>query len=94
MMIAIPEEEWTFFQTMGLDAFTRTLQQLAGNINLDKFKKHKRGPKKKMPKRTYDKKTSCFNIQAPHEMSHLEMAGSPALINQLSFSLSRRSFFT
>ena len=56
MMIAIPEEEWTFFQTMGLDAFTRTLQQLAGNINLEKFKKHKRGPKKKMPKRTYDKK--------------------------------------
>ena len=56
MMIAIPEEEWTFFQTMGLGAFTRTLQQLAGNINLEKFKKHKRGPKKKMPKRTYDKK--------------------------------------
>jgi hypothetical protein len=56
MMIAIPEEEWTFFQTMGLDAFTRTLQQLAGNIDLEKFKKHKRGPKKKMPKRTYDKK--------------------------------------
>lgn len=56
MMIAIPEEEWTFFQTMGLGAFTRTLQQLAGNIDLEKFKKHKRGPKKKMPKRTYDKK--------------------------------------
>ena len=56
MMIAIPEEEWTFFQTMALGAFTRTLQQLAGNIDLEKFKKHKRGPKKKIPKRTYDKK--------------------------------------
>ena len=56
MMIAIPEEEWTFFQTMNLDLFARTLQQLAGKINLAKYKKHKRGPKKKMPKRTYDKK--------------------------------------
>ena len=55
MMIAIPEEEWTFFQTMNLDLFARTLQQLAGKINLAKYKKHKRGPKKKMPKRTYDK---------------------------------------
>ncbi len=55
MMIAIPEDEWTFFQTMSLDAFTQTLQQLASKINLAKFKKHKRGPKKKMPKRTYNK---------------------------------------
>lgn len=56
MMIAIPEEEWTFFQTMSLDVFARTLQQLASKVNLAKYKKHKRGPKKKMPKRTYDKK--------------------------------------
>jgi hypothetical protein len=55
-MIVIPEEEWTFFRTISLDAFSQTLQQLAGNINLAKYKKHKRVPKKKMPKRTYDKK--------------------------------------
>ena len=56
MMIAIPEEEWTFFQTMSLNVFTRTLQQLTSKVNLAKFKKHKRGPKKMKPKRTYDTK--------------------------------------
>ena len=66
MMIAIPEEEWTFFQTMSLNVFTRTLQQLASKVNLAKFKKHKRGPKKIKPKRTYDTKMPHVgNIQAP-----------------------------
>jgi hypothetical protein len=52
MMISIPEEEWVIFQTMSAQTFTRTLQQLADKVNLAKFKKHKRGPKKPMPKRT------------------------------------------
>ena len=54
MMIAVPEEEWSIFQAMSLEAFIRTLQQLANKVNLAKFKKHKRGPKKSQPKRNRD----------------------------------------
>lgn len=54
MMIAIPEEEWTIFQTMSGEAFTRILQQLANKVNLAKFKKHKRGPKKTKSKPSHD----------------------------------------
>ena len=52
MMIAVPEQKWSVFQTMSMEAFTRTLLQLANKVNLAKFKKHKRGPKKPQPKRS------------------------------------------
>jgi hypothetical protein len=52
MMISIPEPEWVIFQEMSAQTFARTLQQLAHKVNLAKFKKHKRGPKKPKPKRT------------------------------------------
>ena len=52
MMISIPDEHWVIFQQMSAQTFTRTLQQLADKVNLAKFKKHKRGPKKPKPKRT------------------------------------------
>jgi len=52
LMIAIPEEQWSTFQQMSTETFARTLQQLANKVNLAKFKKHKRGPKKPSPKRT------------------------------------------
>ena len=54
MMIAVPEEEWSIFQAMSMEAFTRALQQLANQVNLAKFKKHERGPKKSQPKRNRD----------------------------------------
>jgi hypothetical protein len=59
MMISIPEEEWVIFQRMSAQTFTRTLHKLADKVNLAKFKKHKRGPKKPMPKRTH-------NANQPH----------------------------
>jgi Transposase DDE domain len=46
MMIAIPEKEWTIFQRMSTGAFVHTLCELANKVNLAKFKKHRRGPKK------------------------------------------------
>ena len=46
MTIAIPEDEWCVFQKMSTSRFIQTLQQLAGKVNLAKFRKHKRGPKK------------------------------------------------
>jgi hypothetical protein len=54
MMIAVPEQKWSIFQTMSMEAFTHTLLQLANKVNLAKFKKHKRGPKKPQPKRSRD----------------------------------------
>jgi hypothetical protein len=56
MMIAVPEEEWQIFQSMSPGAFAHTLQQLANKVNLAKFKKHKRGPKKPRAKPPYDPK--------------------------------------
>jgi Transposase DDE domain len=54
MMIAVPEEEWTVFHSMSTATFTKTLHLLANQVNLAKFKKHKRGPKKPKAKPTHD----------------------------------------
>jgi hypothetical protein len=54
MMIAVPEEEWHIFQSMSTATFVHTLQQLANKVNLAKFKKHKRGPKKPRAKPSHD----------------------------------------
>ena len=52
MMIAVPQEQWAIFQQMSAQSFARTLQQLANKVNLAKFQKHKRGPKKPRQKPT------------------------------------------
>ena len=54
MMIAVPEAEWYIFQSMSTGTFAHTWQQHANKVNLAKFKKHKRGPKKPKTKPTYD----------------------------------------
>ena len=46
MMIAIPDQEWIVFQTMTTSEIAEILNQLAKNVDLFKFKKSKRGPKK------------------------------------------------
>jgi IS4 transposase len=56
MMIAIPEPHWRIFSRMSTQEFADTLQHLASQVNLRRFKKHPRGPKKPQPKRTFDKK--------------------------------------
>jgi hypothetical protein len=56
MMIALPEHEWRLFREMSTERFIQTLQQLARNVDLAKFRKHKRGPKKPTPKRTQNSK--------------------------------------
>jgi hypothetical protein len=55
MHVAIESQEWGVFQALTVKAFADVLVQLANNINLDKYKKHKRGPKKKQPPRISDK---------------------------------------
>lgn len=51
MMVAIPVEEWEHFQTMTTVLFAQILLQMAANVNLKKFKKSRRGPKKPKTKR-------------------------------------------
>ena len=55
MMIAIPAKHWRIFETMGNREFAKVLRMLASNVNLAKYKKHPRGPKKPPQKRTHRK---------------------------------------
>ena len=67
MMIAIPQKHWQIFGRMTHREFADTLQVLASKVNLQRFKKHPRGPKKAQPRRTYDKKhphVSTFRLIA------------------------------
>jgi hypothetical protein len=52
MMMAVPARHWRRFREMEDTEFVRVLRQLATNIDLAKFQKHPRGPKKPRPKRT------------------------------------------
>lgn len=51
MEVAIPPEEWEVFRTLSFAAFINTLVTLASNVDLEKYTKSKRGPKKKPPAR-------------------------------------------
>jgi len=51
MMIAIPSRRWVVFREMEDVPFARVLKQLAANIDLAKFQKHPRGPKRPPPKK-------------------------------------------
>jgi IS4 transposase len=51
MMIAIPSGRWSVFCKMDDIQFAKVLKQLAANIDLARFRKHRRGPKKPPPKK-------------------------------------------
>lgn len=51
MMIALPDKEWVVFQTMAVCELVEILLQLAANVDLSKFTKSGRGPKKPPGKR-------------------------------------------
>jgi len=55
MMIAIPEKHWQVFSRMKAKDFAEVLLDLASKVNLRRYKKHPRGPKKPRPRRTHDK---------------------------------------
>jgi Transposase DDE domain len=56
MMIAIPAEEWLVFGTLTVAGWGSVLRELASRVQLDKFRKHPRGPKKPRPKRQSDRR--------------------------------------
>ena len=49
MMVAIPPEEWVPLGTMSLTKFVSLLKSLAEHVDLARYCKHKRGPKKPRP---------------------------------------------
>ena len=53
MMISIPAKEWRVFRQMSASQLARVLKDLAANVDLQKYKKHGRGPKKPPPDRIY-----------------------------------------
>lgn len=55
MTVAILPEEWEIFQTMTSRAFIAVFLRLAGNVKLEKYKKHRRGLKKAAPPKTKSK---------------------------------------
>lgn len=56
MMIAIGLQPWSVFRTMPTNEFAAMLVELAKRINTGKYTKHKRGPKKKPPKKISGKR--------------------------------------
>ena len=52
MQVAIPAAQWRTFAMQSDEDFATTLRELASQMNLERYKKHKRGPKKKPPKKT------------------------------------------
>jgi hypothetical protein len=53
MMIAIPAAEWKVFSQATISQLAQLLIDLAQKVDLQKYKKHPRGPKKPPPKRKY-----------------------------------------
>lgn len=51
MMVQIPAPHWNVFAVMTIAQFAKLLLTLAGKIDLSRYPKSKRGPKKKPPKR-------------------------------------------
>ena len=54
MMIAIPPEQWAIFRQWTIPQLVPMRLQLADKVDLRRFKKHPRGPKKLAPKREKD----------------------------------------
>jgi hypothetical protein len=52
MMIAVPAPHWAIFRNMTDAKFAQVLKDIASHLNLSKYRKHARGPKKPPPKKT------------------------------------------
>ena len=52
MMVAIPAPYWAFFRELSVRDFADVLHELASAVQLARYQKHPRGPKKKPPERT------------------------------------------
>jgi len=51
MMVALPPPRWALFRGMGPESFAAALKEIAAHVDLSRYRKSKRGPKKPPPKR-------------------------------------------
>lgn len=51
MMVCIPLEHWSVFRDVSEATLAEWLTEVAGTINLSRYQKHRRGPKKKPPEK-------------------------------------------
>jgi IS4 transposase len=52
MMIAVPPASWDVFARMPLAEFAKALKQIATKVDLERYRKSRRGPKKPPPKKS------------------------------------------
>ena len=52
MMIALPATRWTVFSRMGTPEFAKTLKEIAVHVDLERYRKSPRGPKKPAPQKS------------------------------------------
>ena len=52
MMTAIPAPHWALFRALSDKEFADALREVASSVNLSRYQKHPRGPKKRPPERT------------------------------------------
>ena len=52
MMMAIPAPHWALFRELSDTEFANVWREVAASVNLSRYQKHPRGPKKKPPERT------------------------------------------
>jgi len=57
MMIAIPAGRWQIFRELTSVQFAKLLKDLAAKVDLRRFRKHRRGPKRPPPKKSSGAKT-------------------------------------
>ena len=57
MMIAVPAKHWEVFRRLSNKEFAALLKELAEKIDLKRFRKHPRGPKKPQPRKLSGAKT-------------------------------------
>jgi len=62
MMIAIPTKHWAVFRELDNESLAQLLIDLAGRIDLRRFRKHPRGPKKPRPVRQRAKHNTHVSI--------------------------------
>jgi len=51
-LVAVPERRWKIFRTLTVKQFAATLKQLARRVQLGRYRKHRRAPKKPPPKKS------------------------------------------
>ena len=65
MMIAIPADEWVVFAGLTPSALGQILRGFAAKVRLTKLRKHRRGPKRPLPKRASGAKVSHVSTAKP-----------------------------